>query len=69
MGHMPKHIVALRDGVSDSQMETTKNIEVQHIAEACRRFSDEHNKPQFKPTISYVVVQKRIPTRAIPANP
>ncbi|KAH7717470.1 ALG-7 protein [Aphelenchoides avenae] len=65
---MPKHIVVLRDGVSDSQMKTTSEIELGFIGDACRRFRDTFSKPHFKPTTSYVVVQKRNPTRVMPAN-
>ncbi|KAH7706972.1 ALG-5 protein [Aphelenchoides avenae] len=68
-GHMPQHIVVLRDGVGDSQMEATSRIELGLIGDACRRFRTTYKKPNFKPTTSYVVVQKRNPTRVMPADP
>ncbi|CEF62895.1 Protein argonaute-2 [Strongyloides ratti] len=53
-GVVPKHIVVFRDGVADSQFKITMDYEVYSIHKVCESI----NK-NYKPTITFLVVQKR----------
>lgn len=51
---VPKHIVVFRDGVADSQFKITMDHEVSAIHKVCESI----NK-NYKPTITFLVIQKR----------
>lgn len=54
---LPHHIVVLRDGLSDSQIEETSGVEMLQIDEVLKSFAN--NEPTFKPTVTYIVMQRR----------
>uniref|UniRef100_A0A914VJR6 Uncharacterized protein n=1 Tax=Plectus sambesii TaxID=2011161 RepID=A0A914VJR6_9BILA len=57
----PARIIVFRDGISDSQFEAALHEEVTCIEQACRSLD-----PEYKPKITYIVVQKRHHTRFFP---
>lgn len=54
----PQRIVFFRDGVSEGQFEKVMDWEISAIRKACMKLSAE-----YKPPITYLVVQKRHHTR------
>lgn len=54
---LPKRIIFFRDGVSETQFDKVLQEELQAIRSACCRF------PNYKPPITFAVVQKRHHTR------
>uniref|UniRef100_A0A915D123 Uncharacterized protein n=1 Tax=Ditylenchus dipsaci TaxID=166011 RepID=A0A915D123_9BILA len=59
----PSHIVVLRDGVSDSEISYLSQMELGQLGNACRGFKEYYKQPNYRPTISYLVVQKKHGTR------
>lgn len=57
---LPNRIVFFRDGVSETQFHKVMQEELQSIRHACERF------PDYKPLITFAVVQKRHHTRLFP---
>ncbi|KAG6712964.1 hypothetical protein I3842_05G127000 [Carya illinoinensis] len=57
---LPKRIIFFRDGVSETQFYKVLQEELQAIRGACSRF------PDYKPLITFAVVQKRHHTRLFP---
>ncbi|XP_054711719.1 piwi-like protein Ago3 [Uloborus diversus] len=55
---LPDKIVLFRDGVSDGQMEFVSKYEVEQLVSCFKHFSND-----YSPSLSVVVVQKRINTR------
>ncbi|XP_034834456.1 piwi-like protein Ago3 [Maniola hyperantus] len=55
---LPDRIIIYRDGVGDGQLPTIKKYEIPQMKISIKDFEAEYN-----PTITYVVVQKRINTR------
>lgn len=51
------HIIILRDGLSDSQIEETCNIELLQIDEVCKDF-EKKIESDFKPTLTYIVIKR-----------
>ncbi|GBC16598.2 Piwi domain-containing protein [Rhizophagus irregularis DAOM 181602=DAOM 197198] len=62
-GRKPERILFYRDGVSESQFENVKAIEVEAIKTACHALDNKYN-----PTITFIVVQKRHHTRIFPID-
>ncbi|KAM7269483.1 hypothetical protein ACFE04_024980 [Oxalis oulophora] len=54
---LPERIIFFRDGVSETQFYKVMKEELQAIKEACLKF------PNYKPTITFAIVQKRHHTR------
>ncbi|KAK4380485.1 hypothetical protein RND71_002347 [Anisodus tanguticus] len=59
---LPEGIIFFRDGVSETQFLKVLKEELQAIRVACSRF------PDYKPPITFVVVQKRHHTRLFPCE-
>ncbi|XP_042499404.1 protein argonaute 7 isoform X3 [Macadamia integrifolia] len=57
---LPKRIIFFRDGVSETQFYKVLQEELKAIRVACSRF------PSYKPSITFMVVQKRHHTRLFP---
>jgi eukaryotic translation initiation factor 2C len=55
----PKRILFYRDGVGESSFNKVRSFEIAKIQEACL----EIDGGDYKPLITFVVVQKRNPTR------
>ncbi|CAG2118607.1 unnamed protein product, partial [Medioppia subpectinata] len=55
---LPQRIFVYRDGVSDGQLHTVYNFEVQQLMNSVLDFGKAFNN--YEPQVSYVVVQKRI---------
>ncbi|CAG8475064.1 Piwi domain-containing protein [Rhizophagus irregularis DAOM 181602=DAOM 197198] len=62
-GRKPERILFYRDGVSEGQFSIVLKDETKSIKEACRSLDE-----KYKPTITFVVVQKRHHTRFFPTN-
>ncbi|PKY39143.1 Piwi-domain-containing protein [Rhizophagus irregularis] len=62
-GRKPERILFYRDGVSEGQFSIVLNDEVKAIKAACKSLDE-----KYKPTITFVVVQKRHHTRFFPIN-
>uniref|UniRef100_A0A1D1YV71 Protein argonaute 1 n=1 Tax=Anthurium amnicola TaxID=1678845 RepID=A0A1D1YV71_9ARAE len=62
-GRKPERILFYRDGVSEGQFTTVLNSEIKAVKAACQALD-----AQYKPTITFVVVQKRHHTRFFPMN-
>ncbi|RGB37298.1 Piwi domain-containing protein [Rhizophagus diaphanus] len=60
-GRNPKKILFYRNGVSESQFMKVRECELTAIKDACQSL-----EAKFKPTITFVVVQKRHHTRFFP---
>jgi len=60
----PQRIIFFRDGVSEGQFAKIITHELTAIRKACARLS-----PEYRPPITFVVVQKRHHTRLFPENP
>lgn len=57
---LPTRIIFFRDGVSETQFYKVLEVELQAIKSACSRFKN------YKPPITFAVVQKRHHTRLFP---
>ncbi|GIY42047.1 piwi-like protein 2 [Caerostris extrusa] len=55
---LPQKIIMYRDGVSDGQMEVVSKYEAEQLVSCFKHFSVD-----YSPSLSVVVVQKRINTR------
>ncbi|KAJ3404441.1 argonaute 1, partial [Chytridiales sp. JEL 0842] len=62
-GCNPERIIIFRDGVSEGQFQSVIGTELRAIREACVMIN-----LQYKPTLTFIVVQKRHQTRFFPAN-
>ncbi|KAF5277711.1 hypothetical protein FQR65_LT03691 [Abscondita terminalis] len=62
----PERIIFFRDGVSEGQFEVVVQSEVQAVRNACKMLSPSGD---YKPKITFLVVQKRHHTRFFPTNP
>ncbi|XP_058066688.1 protein argonaute-2-like [Anopheles bellator] len=62
-GNLPERIMYYRDGVSDGQFAEILTIEMQAIHAALARFG-----ANFKPAVTFIVVQKRHHTRFFPVG-
>lgn len=60
----PEHIIIYRDGISESEFLTTLREELGSAQAACMKLDE-----TYKPTISYVIVQKRHHTRFFVTRP
>ncbi|KAG0225036.1 eukaryotic translation initiation factor 2C, 2 [Mortierella sp. GBA43] len=60
-GEKPERVLFYRDGVSDGQFAEVLDKEVASVLAACRALD-----PEYRPTITFVVVQKRHHTRFFP---
>jgi eukaryotic translation initiation factor 2C len=58
---MPKRILFYRDSISESQYQSVMQYELNEIREACKMID-----PNYQPTITYIVVQKRHHARFFP---
>ena len=63
-GQKPERILFYRDGVSEGQFQEVQNREVQQIRDACLTLDK-----SYRPTITFVVVQKRHHARFFPMEP
>lgn len=59
---MPAHIVVLRDGVSESQFDEVKCLELTALKNACMQF-DAKLENKYRPSLTVLIVQKRHSTR------
>lgn len=59
----PEKIIVFRDGVSTGQFEAVLQAEMQAIRRACTKL-----EPNYKPAITFIVVQKRHHTRFFPVD-
>lgn len=57
-GERPKHLVVYRDGISESEFSSTLREEISSLISTCQALH-----AQYKPTITYIIVQKRHHTR------
>ncbi|CAB5357692.1 unnamed protein product [Rhizophagus irregularis] len=62
-GRKPERILFYRDGVSEGQFSIVLNEEIKAIKDACMSLDG-----RYKPTITFVVVQKRHHTRFFPID-
>ncbi|KAF5277709.1 hypothetical protein FQR65_LT03689 [Abscondita terminalis] len=62
----PERIIFFRDGVSEGQFEIVVQSEVQAVRNACKMLSPSGD---YKPKLTFLVVQKRHHTRFFPTNP
>ncbi|CAG8658175.1 246_t:CDS:2, partial [Acaulospora colombiana] len=62
-GHKPERILFYRDGISEGQFSKVLEDEMRYIIAACRALD-----VNYRPTITFVVVQKRHHTRFFPIN-
>lgn len=60
----PHKIIFYRDGVSEGEIQKVMSMEVTAIRRACTSLGDD-----YKPQITFLVVQKRHHTRFFPVNP
>ncbi|XP_065342636.1 protein argonaute-2-like [Cloeon dipterum] len=66
----PQYIVFYRDGVSDTQFAEVKRKELAAIQEACKEVAKQYKwEEDFKPIITFLVVQKRNHARFFPVCP
>ncbi|XP_014477471.1 PREDICTED: protein argonaute-2-like isoform X2 [Dinoponera quadriceps] len=66
MRKIPKKIIFYRDGVSEGQIAMVLDKEIRCIKEACREYA--RVKPEFKPELTFVIVQKRHHIRLFPTR-
>jgi len=62
-GRKPEKIIMYRDGVSEGQFLTVLSSELVAMRAACRELEEE-----YKPEITYIIVQKRHHTRRYPLH-
>ncbi|EGF81781.1 hypothetical protein BATDEDRAFT_16026 [Batrachochytrium dendrobatidis JAM81] len=60
----PERIVFYRDGVSESQFNTVLRYEIDSIRRACAALD-----PEYHPTVTFIIVQKRHHARFFPIRP
>ncbi|DBA92483.1 TPA: hypothetical protein ACH3X1_002716 [Trebouxia sp. C0004] len=63
----PERIIVYRDGVSEGQFDAVVREELPQLAAACLGMGDPNS--EYRPPITFVVVQKRHHTRLFPARP
>lgn len=59
----PDRIIIYRDGVGDGQLKLVQSFEIPQFKEACKKIS-----PTYQPSITFIVVQKRINTKFFKVN-
>lgn len=59
-GHVPLRIIVYRDGVGDGQLETVLEIEIAQFVNGIKYYMRDSHAGEEIPSISYIVVQKRI---------
>ncbi|KAJ4351440.1 uncharacterized protein N0V89_006782 [Didymosphaeria variabile] len=64
----PSAVLFYRDGISESMFEECENREIQAIRDAFNAFGKEHNHPNLKIKLTFVVVGKRHSTRFYPRD-
>lgn len=57
-GRYPDRIIVYRDGVGDGQIETVAKYEVKQMLATLKNI-----EPNYQPTLTVIIVQKRITTR------
>lgn len=62
-GCVPQRIIVYRDGIGDGQLESVLEIEVAQFFNGVKRYMQDAHADEQEPTISYVIVQKRINTK------
>lgn len=62
-GQLPDRIIIFRDGVGDGQLQFVEHYELPQLKTACQQISSD-----YRPQISYIVVQKRINTKLFEVN-
>ncbi|XP_011135141.1 protein argonaute-2 isoform X2 [Harpegnathos saltator] len=67
MKRVPKRIFFYRDGVSEGQIAMVLDKEIRSIKEACIEYA--RTRRDFKPELTFVIVQKRHHVRIFPKNP
>lgn len=60
---LPIRIIYYRDGVSEGQFQEVLNVEYNSMCQAFQSI-----KPDYKPAVTFIVVQKRHHTRFFPGN-
>lgn len=60
---LPAHLIYYRDGVSESQFQEVLSVELNAMYVGCRQV-----QPDYKPAITFVIVQKRHHTRFFPGK-
>ncbi|KAH6567126.1 hypothetical protein BASA60_009173 [Batrachochytrium salamandrivorans] len=60
----PERIVYYRDGVSETQFNVVLRCEIDSIRRACAELD-----PEYRPTVTFVIVQKRHHARFFPIHP
>ncbi|GFU26646.1 protein argonaute-2 [Nephila pilipes] len=63
-GNRPQKIIVYRDGVSEGQFKDIQDREIKSIREACDTISYD-----YKPAITFIVVQKRQHRKFVPEHP
>ncbi|XP_078169217.1 protein argonaute 1B-like [Carex rostrata] len=62
-GLVPQQIIFYRDGVGEGQFEQVLHYEINAIKDACKQLNE-----NYKPAITFIVVQKRHHTRLFPID-
>ena len=62
-GFIPQRIIVYRDGVGDGQLETVLNTEIAQIMSSVKMYLRDTQSEDPLPSISYIIVQKRINTK------
>ncbi|RWS10056.1 Protein argonaute-3-like protein, partial [Dinothrombium tinctorium] len=65
---LPESIIFFRDGVSEGQFRAVLDYEFAHLQKICDAIRKKV-KPEFKPKITFIIVQKRNHTRFRPQDP
>ncbi|CAI5503764.1 unnamed protein product [Closterium sp. Naga37s-1] len=64
----PQRIIVFRDGISESQFPTVGATELQAFRKAFELMGRKVGNPSFRPTITYIVAQKRNNVRFLPSQ-
>ena len=64
-GQKPKRVIFFRDGVGESMFKQVRSFEIAKIQEACLEMPGGN----YRPAITFVVVQKRNQTRYVCSTP
>jgi aubergine-like protein len=62
-GTIPQRIIVYRDGVGDGQLDSVLEIEIAQFFNGIKNYLKDCHADEAEPSISYVVVQKRINTK------
>lgn len=57
---VPQRVIVYRDGVGDGQLETVIEIEISQVVNGIKFYMRDKHPGEPDPTISYIIVQKRI---------